>query len=53
MSDLSLDTLVKQLDAAERELEVAKSHVYRTDGAIQLLKHLITQCTAEPEKEAN
>ena len=48
---MELDTLVKQLEAAEQELEVAKSHVYRTDGAIQLLKHLIKQYHTEPEKE--
>jgi hypothetical protein len=48
---MDLETLVKQLEAAEQELEAHKAVVYRTDGAIQLLRHLIKQFKAEPQKE--
>lgn len=49
--------LVDQLAHTEVELENAKSIVYRCDGVIQLLKHLISEidngekdAPAEPEK---
>ena len=44
-----IDNLKAQLQDAEQELEVAKAHVYRCDGAIQLLKLQI----AEAEKPEN
>ena len=48
---LSLESLKEQLAAVEQEMEQAKSHVYRCDGSIQLLRHLIKQAEAEtPEK---
>ena len=37
-----LDDLKKQLAASEAELEQAKAHVYRLDGAIQMLRHFIS-----------
>ena len=38
-----LRAVVEELATTELELENAKSHVYRCDGCIQLLKHLIEQ----------
>ena len=35
---LTVDTLREQLATTELELENAKSHVYRCDGCVQLLK---------------
>ena len=49
-----IETLKTQLTNTEAELEQAKAHVYRADGAIQLLKHLIAQQTdtpPEPQKD--
>jgi hypothetical protein len=46
---ITLESLKEQLVASENELEQAKSHVYRCDGATQLLKHLIQQAET-PEK---
>lgn len=43
-----LETLKTQLATTEAELEQAKAHVYRADGAMQLLKHLIAQQTVTP-----
>lgn len=40
---ITLEQLKEQLAASEQELEVAKAHVYRCDGAIQILKGLIAQ----------
>ena len=39
---LSLESLKEQLVASEAELEQAKSHVYRCDGAIQILRYQIS-----------
>ena len=44
----SLESLRKQLAETEAEWEQARAHLYRCDGAIQLLRHLI----AESEKPA-
>ncbi len=38
---MTLDDLKKQLEATEQELEMAKAHVHRCDGAIQILKHFM------------
>lgn len=48
MPSISVEDLKKQLAATESELEQAKAHVYRSDGAIQVLKHFI----ADAEKPA-
>ena len=48
---LSLESLKEQLAAVELEIEQAKAHVYRCDGSIQLLKHLITEAET-PETPA-
>lgn len=50
---LTLDELKEQLAQTEAELEASKAHVYRCDGAIQVLKHLIelAQTETEPSKE--
>lgn len=42
------EDLEKQLAAFEVELEGAKAHIYRLDGAIQLLKNLLAQDKPEP-----
>lgn len=39
MSVITIEQLKEQLAASEQEFEAAKSHVYRTEGVIQLLKH--------------
>jgi phage shock protein A len=50
---IKLETLKEQLVATEAEFEQIKSHMYRCDGVIQMLKHLIKQEEAEtPEKPA-
>lgn len=46
---LSLETLKEQLMSLEQEFEVAKANVHRCDGAIQVLKHIITGAEA-PDK---
>lgn len=38
---ITKDELQKQIVATEAELEQVKSHLYRCDGAIQVLKHLL------------
>ena len=48
---LTVETLREQLASTELELENARAHVYRCDGAIQVLKHLIT--VAEDPDEGN
>lgn len=40
-NSLSLDSLKEQLKATEQEFEAARSHLYRCDGVIQLLKNQI------------
>ena len=49
---MNLEQLIKQLEASEAELEQAKAHVYRVDGAVQMLKHLIGQFQEPEQKEA-
>mgnify|MGYP001562868096 FL=1 len=50
---LTVETLREQLATTEQELENARAHVYRCDGCIQLLKHLLTLAeTEEPETPA-
>ena len=39
---VKVDALKEQLRNTEREMEEAKAHVYRADGAVQVLKHLIS-----------
>lgn len=41
MVNVKLSDLKSQLEASQEELELAKAHVHRVDGAIQLLKHFI------------
>lgn len=43
---VDLDKLKDQLATSEHEFEMAKAHVSRCDGAIQVLKHLIAQAEA-------
>lgn len=38
-----MDNLVEQLNAYENQLEAAKANVYRLDGIIQFIKHLIEE----------
>ena len=38
-----LSASLNELEEAKAEFEEAKSHVYRCDGVIQLLKHLIQE----------
>ena len=50
---LTVETLREQLATTELELDNAKAHVYRCDGVVQMLKHLILQAEAEtPETPA-
>ena len=58
MSNTSLESLKEQLASTEQELEQARAHVYRCDGALQLLRHLISQAEApesapSPEDTSN
>ncbi len=46
---ITIESLREQLAATEIELEQAKAHLYRCDGSIQLLRHLIS----EAEKPEN
>lgn len=48
---MTLEQLKAQLAQSEVELEEAKAHVYRCDGAIQLLKFQISQLEAAPQVE--
>lgn len=48
---ISLEELQSQLASTEIELEHAKSHVSRCDGAIQLLKHFIKEAQSAQAKE--
>lgn len=43
MSNLSIETLQEQLKKLEQDLEVSKAQLYRVDGAIQVIKQLISQ----------
>lgn len=53
LMNVSISELETQLAHTEQELELAKSHVHRCDGAIQLLKHLIEGAKkASQDKEA-
>lgn len=38
---INVNSLKEQLIATEAELESAKAHLYRCDGVVQMLKHLI------------
>ena len=46
---INVESLREQLEATKAEFEEAKAHVYRCDGTIKLLLHLI----AEAEKPEN
>lgn len=48
---VAIDTLKQQLLSTENDLEQAKAAVYRCDGAMQLLKHLIAEAEAVPVVE--
>lgn len=48
---LNIDKLKKQLSDTEAEMEQVKAHLYRCDGAVQTLKHLIAQAEAPEEAE--
>lgn len=41
MDSISVEELNEQLESAQLELEAAKAHVYRCDGAIQALEHIL------------
>ena len=47
MSNVSLETLRDQLTASNNDVENAKAILFRSEGMVMLLKHLI----AEAEKE--
>lgn len=47
---LNLAELESQLAHTENELELAKAHTHRCDGAIQLLKHLIQDAKKETKE---
>ena len=46
---INVESLREQLKASEVELEEAKAHVYRCDGVIRMLQHLIAEAE-KPEK---
>ena len=49
---LDVDALKNQLTRTETDLELAKAHVYRCDGVVQMLKHFITLTeTEKPESD--
>lgn len=50
---ISLEELQAQLASTEVELERAKAHVHRCDGAVQLLKHFIGEAQKNLEKQAD
>ena len=49
---INLESLKTQLAQTEVELEQAKAHLYRCDGVVQMLKHLIAQAEI-PETPAS
>lgn len=50
---ITKDSLAKQLNAAENDLEAAKAQVYRCDGIIQFIKHQLQELDeAEQANEA-
>jgi len=49
---IKMDDLKAQLAATEAEMEAAKAHLYRCDGALQVLKHLIAE-SEKPEDESH
>lgn len=46
---INVESLREQLATTQAEFEEAKAHVYRCDGTIKLLLHLIAQAET-PEK---
>ena len=42
MPTISLEILNEHLKKFEQDLELSKAHLYRIDGAIQILKQLIS-----------
>ena len=44
---MNLDDLKKQLENTELELEQAKAHTHRCDGAVQVLRHFIKELESE------
>lgn len=50
--DISIEVLKDQLAKSEQEHEIARSYVYRCDGAIQILKHLISLAETKEESKA-
>ena len=45
---MELDVLKEQLAHTEKEYETALAHLYRCDGAIQTLRHLIKELETPP-----
>lgn len=50
---MTIEKLKAQLAMTEAEFEVAKAHVSRCDGAIQMLKHLLFEAEEEQKLEAD
>lgn len=50
---MTLDELKAQLAETENQHEAAKAVVYRTDGAVQMLRHIIaeTESAAAPPSD--
>ena len=50
---LDMKVIQDYLDRAEQEMEIAKAHVSRCDGAVQMLKHLIQAVEQESRDGSN
>ena len=48
---ITKESLEKQLNAAENDLEAAKAQVYRCDGIIQFIKHQLSQLDEAEQAE--
>ena len=46
-------TLREQQQKTEQELEQAKAHVYRCDGALTMLNHLLAECAKPDDGETS
>lgn len=52
MSNLSIEVLQEQLKKLEQDLELSKAQLYRVDGAIQIVKQLISLSEKDPKDHA-
>lgn len=50
MIKVTIETLKTQLGQFEAQLKAAESNLYRLDGAIQVIKHLIKEEEASVEE---